>query len=54
MTADKVFNLLGSIVTVALVTSILSPRSQTAKVVRALGDFFIGSIQAALGAGTRR
>lgn len=49
MNADRIANLLGAIVTVALVTTILSPRSQTARVIRAFGDFFSGSIRAALG-----
>lgn len=42
------FNILGSIVTVALVTTIVS-RPQSAQVIRAMGDSFAGSIRAALG-----
>lgn len=43
---DQIFNLLGSIVTVALVAVVVSsPR--TAQVVRAFGNAFSGSINAA-------
>ncbi len=45
---DRVFNVLGAIVTVALVTAIVS-RPTSASVIRAMGDAFAGSIQAALG-----
>jgi len=46
MIADKAFNLLGSIVTVALVAVIVSsPRM--AGIIRAFGDAFSGSINAA-------
>ena len=48
MTGDKVFNVLGTIVTVALVTTIVS-RPNSAKVIKAMGDAFSGSIRAALG-----
>lgn len=48
MTGDKVFNVLGAIVTVALVTTIVS-RPTSASVIRAMGDAFAGSIRAALG-----
>lgn len=45
---DKLFNVLGSIVTVALVTTIVrNPTS--AAVIRAAGNAFAGSIRAALG-----
>jgi hypothetical protein len=44
--ADNFFNLLGSIVTVALVAVIVSSR-QMAGIIRAFGDFFAGSINAA-------
>jgi hypothetical protein len=43
---DKFFNILGAIVTVALVAVLVS-RPQTASVIRALGDAFAGSINAA-------
>jgi hypothetical protein len=45
---DKLFNVLGAIVTVALVTTIVS-RPTSATVIRAMGDAFSGSITAALG-----
>lgn len=48
MTGDRAFNVLGSIVTVALVTTIVS-RPQSAQVIRAMGSAFAGSIRAALG-----
>ncbi len=43
---DKVFNILGAIVTVALVTTIVS-RPNSVQVIRAMGDAFAGSIKAA-------
>lgn len=48
MGADKLFNVLGAIVGVALVTTIVS-RSTSASVIRASGEAFSGSIRAALG-----
>jgi hypothetical protein len=48
MTGDRVFNVLGSIVTVALVTTVVS-RPQSAQVIRAMGAAFAGSISAAMG-----
>lgn len=45
---DKMFNVAGAIVTVALVTTIVS-RPTSASVIRAMGDAFGGSIRAALG-----
>lgn len=48
MTADKVFNVLGSIVTVALVTAVVSSRN-TAGIVSAFGNAFSGSLRAAQG-----
>jgi hypothetical protein len=47
---DKLFNVMGAIVTVALVTTIVS-RPTSAQVIRAMGDAFGGSIKAALGQG---
>ncbi|HET7414761.1 MAG TPA: hypothetical protein VFI97_03595 [Arthrobacter sp.] len=45
---DKIFNVAGAIVTVALVTTLMtSPNS--AAVIKGLGDAFAGSIRAALG-----
>lgn len=48
MNADKFFNVLSSIVTVALVTAIVS-KPASASVIRAMGEAFSGSIRAALG-----
>lgn len=45
---DKVFNVLGAIVTVALVSAIVS-KPTSAGVIRAFGDAFSGSIKAAKG-----
>lgn len=45
---DKVFNILGAIVTVALVTAIVS-QPNSSSVIKNLGDAFAGSIRAALG-----
>ena len=43
---DSFMNLLGSIVTVALVAVVVSS-PQMASIIRAFGDFFAGSINAA-------
>lgn len=48
MTPDKVFNLLGAIVTVALITVIVSNRN-TSNVISASGNAFAGSLRAAMG-----
>lgn len=48
MNADRMFNVLGAIVTVALVTAVVS-RPNSANVIRAMGNAFSGSIRAALG-----
>lgn len=48
MSGDRIFNVLGSIVTVALVTTVVS-RPQSAQVIRAMGNAFSGSIRAAMG-----
>jgi len=45
---DRLFNIMGAIVTVALVTTIVSRRN-SATVITAFGDAFAGSISAALG-----
>jgi uncharacterized membrane protein len=45
---DKAFNVIGSIVTVALVTTIVS-RPNSARVITSMGDAFSNSIRAALG-----
>lgn len=46
--ADQVFNVAGSIVTVALVTAVMTDPNSAA-VIKGLGDAFAGSIRAALG-----
>lgn len=43
---DKIFNVLGAIVTVALVTTIVT-RPNSVQVIRAMGDSFAGAIRAA-------
>lgn len=45
---DRLFNVLGAVVTVALVTTVVS-RPTSAQVIRSMGDAFAGSIRAALG-----
>ncbi len=48
MNADKLVNVASAIVTVALVTTIVS-HPQSAKVIRAVGDAFSGTLRAAMG-----
>ena len=48
MTADKVFNLLGAIVVVALVTTLVA-HPGTSKVVKAFGNAFNDSLKTAQG-----
>lgn len=48
MTTDKLVNVASAIVTVALVTTIVS-HPQSAKVIRAVGDAFSGTLRAAMG-----
>lgn len=48
MNIDRIANIIGSIVTVALVTTIVS-NPGSAGVIRALGDAFVGSLRAAQG-----
>jgi uncharacterized membrane protein len=45
---DRAFNVLGSIVTVALVTTIVTGKNSS-QVINALGNAFSGSIKAAMG-----
>lgn len=45
---DSLFNVLGAIVVVALVTAIVS-QPASAQVIQAMGEAFAGSIRAALG-----
>ena len=46
---DKVVNVFGSIVVLAIVTTLVLPGRQTVGVVDAGGKTFIGSIKAAMG-----
>lgn len=45
---DKVFNVLGAITTIGLVTAVVS-RPASASIIKSFGDAFAGSIRAALG-----
>lgn len=46
---DKLFNLLGAIVTVTMVTTILVRGTAAAQVITSLGNAFTGSLKAAQG-----
>lgn len=48
MQTNTIINVMGAIVTVALVTTLVS-HTQTAAVIGAFGDAFSGSIKAAIG-----
>lgn len=48
MNGDRIANILGAIVTVALVTTVVS-RPTSAGVIRAFGEAFSGSLSAAMG-----
>lgn len=48
MNADRLFNVMGAIVTVAAITTVVS-RETSASVIRAFGEAFAGSIRAAMG-----
>lgn len=48
MTTNTIINVMGAIVTVALVTTIVA-HPESGNVIRAFGDAFSGSIKAALG-----
>lgn len=52
MNFDKFANILGAVVTVALVTTIVA-RPNSVQVIRAAGDAFSNSIKAAMGSGVR-
>lgn len=52
MNGDKLLNIAGAIVTVALVTTIVA-RPNSVKVVREVGTAFSGAIRAALGQGVK-
>lgn len=53
MKSDDLFDVMGGIVLVALVTTIVTSRN-TAAQITAAGNAFSGSIRAALGAGSAR
>jgi hypothetical protein len=48
MNLDKLFNVAGAIVTVALVTTVVS-HSNSAKVINAIGSSFSGALRASMG-----
>jgi hypothetical protein len=50
MNGDKLLNIIGAIVTVALVTTIVA-RPNSVKVIRELGGAFSGAISSSLGKG---
>lgn len=49
MNGDKFFNLLGTIVVLAIITTLILPGRQTAGVITAGGNAFGGAIKAAMG-----
>ena len=51
---DKMINVIGSIVILAIVTTLVLPGRQTVGVVGAASNGFIGSLQAAIGGGQTR
>jgi hypothetical protein len=46
---DKLFNVLGSIVILAIVTTLVLPGRQTVGVINASGNAFSGGLRAAMG-----
>lgn len=46
---DKMFNILGSIIVLATVTTLILPNRQTVGVLNAAGSAFTGSIRTAMG-----
>lgn len=46
---DKLFNVLGSIVLLAIVTTLVLPGRQTPAVINAAGGAFTGGLRAAMG-----
>lgn len=46
---DKLFNVLGSIVVLAIVTTLVLPGRQTGTVIREGGNAFSGALRAAMG-----
>ena len=49
MNADKIFNVLGSIVILAIITTLVLPQRQTPAVISSFFNGFSGSIKAGLG-----
>lgn len=45
----RVFDIFASLVTVALVTTVLTRGSEASQVLRAIGDMFSSSVRAAMG-----
>lgn len=48
MNLDRIFNIFGGVLTIALITSVLIRGSEAATVIRSVGDAFSGSIRAAI------
>jgi hypothetical protein len=48
---DKIVNLFGSIIVLAIVTTLVLPKRQTVGVIQAGGGTFVESIKAAMGNG---
>ena len=46
---DKLVNVLGSIVVLAIITTLVLPGRQTPGVIKAFGDAFSGSIRSGMG-----
>lgn len=46
---DRIMNVLGSIVVLAIITTLVLPGRQTPAVIKSAGDAFSGSIRAGLG-----
>lgn len=49
MSADKIFNIAGSIVVLAIITTLVLPGRQTVGVVNSIGGAFSGAIRAGMG-----
>lgn len=51
MRVDDIFSLLGSIVILAIITTLILPGRQTPQVIQAASQGFVGSIKAGMGTG---
>lgn len=51
MNADKLFNLLGSIVVLAMVTTLVLPKRETSNVIKSAGGAFSNAIATGMGKG---